>query len=424
MESVIQAVNWFVTLPGPVLMFIIFFILNLLLRMKFTRALRAAFMYAMGLFALSTFAFDVFLGTVGSAASEMINNLGLSMTAVDYGVGVTPIIMGNPLVLMALPIGIVTNIIMLSLRWTKTLDIDIWNIIYFMGAAGVLTYVATQNTVFALLAMMISMIITLKFADWSAPHISKILPKFQGLSFPYLYGVFYTPLAYLFNKLFDKVPFIRDSNLSAADIRKKIGVFGEPGVIGLIVGVLMALFAGYNFANIMLTGIKIGASLHFIPMTMSVLIEGLSETTQVLGDWVQNKFSDREILIGMDGVLPAAEPEALAVGALMAPLAIVVSLILPGNKVLPVGMLSVAFILIGLSMPFFKMNIVKGLLFAIVVIAIELWLGTAMAPYYTELAQAGGVEIPYGATQITNACCAPNLINVKLFELVKGLLGQ
>ena len=108
----------------------------------------------------------------------------------------------------------------------------------------------------------------------------------------------------------------------------------------------------------------------------------------------------------------------------MAPIAIIVSLILPGNTVLPVGMLSVAFILIGLSMPFFKMNILKGLLFSIVVIAIELLLGTIMAPYYTQLAMEGGVAIPYGATQITNACCATNALNVKFFESLAHLIGR
>jgi len=170
-------------------------------------------------------------------------------------------------------------------------------------------------------------------------------------------------------------------------------------------------------------GIKIGASMHFIPIAMGVLIEGLSETTELLAKWAQDKFKDREIYIGLDAVLAAAEPETLAVGVLMIPIAIVVSLILPGNQTLPVGMLSVGFILMALFMPFFKMNILKGLLFSVVVIAIELYIGTAIAPVYTSLAQSAGVEIPYGATQITNACCLPNLVNVELFKWIGSLSG-
>jgi PTS system galactitol-specific IIC component len=402
-------------------MFFIFLIINLLLRMKITRALRSALMYALGLFALTTFAFDVFLGSVGAVASAMIDNLGLSMDTVDFGVGVMPVILNSPIVILSIPVGIGVNILMLALRLTKTIDIDIWNIFYFMGATTVLTYAATDSVLFALLGAAITMAVTLKLADWSAPFIHKALPKFEGLSFPHVYSVFYTPIAYLFNKLFDLIPGIKKSNLSAEGIREKVGVFGEPGMIGFIVGIVMAAFARYNFGDILLTGVKIGASMHFIPITMSVLIEGLSETTEKLGEWVHNKFKDRELFIGLDAVLAAAEPETLAVGVLLAPIAIIVSLILPGNHTLPVGMLSVGFILMALFMPFFKMNILKGILFSVVVVAIELYIGGAIAPVYTELARSAGVEIPYGAAQITNACCIPNLFSVEFFKIIGNL---
>jgi len=423
MDTFLNIVNWVVYLPGPVLMFFVFLFINLLLKMKFDRAFRSSLMYGLGLFALTTFAFDVFLGTVAGVASGMIDNLGLSMNAVDFGVGVTAVILGNPLVILAVPVGILTNIVLLSLKWTKTIDIDIFNILYFMGAAAVLTFEATGNTVFAILAVVLTMAVTLKIADWSAPYIHKVLPKFEGLSFPHVYSVIYTPIAYLFNKIFDLVPAIKNSKLSSEGIREKVGVFGEPGVIGFIIGVIMAALAKNNFANSLMVGIKIGASMHFIPVAMGVLIEGLSETTELMAAWAQDKFKDRELYIGLDAVLAAAEPETLAVGVLMIPIAIVVSLILPGNQTLPVGMLSVGFILMALFMPFFKMNILKGLLFSVVVIAIELYIGTAIAPVYTSLAQSAGVEIPYGATQITNACCLPNLVNVELFKWIGSLFG-
>lgn len=424
MDAFLNVVNWIVYLPGPVLMFFIFLLLNLLLKMKLDRALRSAFMYSMGLFALSTFAFDVFLGTVAGVASGMIDNLGLSMNTVDLSIGTTPAILSNPVAILAIPVGLLTNLVLLTLKWTKTIDVDIWNILYFGGYAAVLTWAATGSTLYAILSVVVTMVITLKIADWSAPFIHKVLPKFEGLSFPHVYSVTYTPIAYLFNKLFDLVPAIKNSNWSADNIRKKVGIFGEPGIIGFIVGVVMAAFARYSFADIFLTGIKIGASMHFIPVTMSVLIEGLSETTELMSEWAQNKFKDRELFIGLDSVLAAAEPETLAVGILMAPLAIVVSLILPGNQTLPVGMLSVGFILMALFMPFFKMNILKGLLFSIVVVAIDLYVGTALAPIYTDLATTtGALDLPYGAAQITNASCLTYLVNTGLFKFIGSLFG-
>jgi len=424
MNVIINAINWFGALPGPVMMFIIFFVVNLILGIKPGKSLRAAFQYAMGLFALSTFAFDVFLGTVAGVGNAMVENLGLKMTAVDFGSGVTPIMLAEPMILWAIPIGIALNFVMILLKLTKTLDVDIYNMLYFWGSAGVLTYYATgKNVLYGVLAIILTGIMTLKVADWAAPHIHKAAPQYTGLSFPYVYSAFYAPVAYLFDKLFDKIPFIRDSKVSAEDIRKKVGVFGEPGVMGFILGMVMAALGGYDFASILQTGIKLGAALYFVPLSTKILIEGLNETTSVLTQFVQSKFKNREIYIGLDGVVAAGSPECLAVGLLLVPIALLVSVILPGNTVLPIGMLSVGFILVALYMPFFKNNILKGTLFCFIVVACELYIGTALAPLYTEIAVAGGVEIPYGAMQITNAANFPNIVCVYLFKLINGIVG-
>lgn len=422
MDYIVSALNWFGQLPGPVMMFLMFLVFNLLLRIPLGKSLRAAFMYALGLFSLSTFAFDIFLGTVVGVGDAMVQNLGLTKTIVDFGTGVTPILLSNPIVVWAIPIGILTNIIMIALKLTKTLDVDIYNILYFWGMPAVLVYVSTGNVVFALLSIVITGILTLKVADWSAPHIHEVMPQFKGISFPYVYSAFYGPVAYWFNKLFDKIPFIRDSNFTAGSIKKKFGVLGEPGLIGFVLGLVMAIMGGYKFTDALMVGIKLGAALYFVPICTKILIEGLNETSSVLTAWVKKHFKDREIYIGLDGVLLSSMPETLAVGLLLVPIALLVAFILPWNQVLPIGMLSVGFILCGIFMPFFKMNILKGALFCVVVVTCELAIGQLLAPYFTQLAISGGATIPYGSIQITNAANVTNLICVKLFEFIQSIM--
>ena len=46
-----------------------------------------------------------------------------------------------------------------------------------------------------------------------------------------------------------------------------------------------------------------------------------------------------------------------------------------------------------------------------------------MAPYFTEIAMTAGAEIPYGSVEITNAANMPNLIFVKLFELISNIIS-
>ncbi|MCI9477875.1 MAG: hypothetical protein HFI21_02600 [Lachnospiraceae bacterium] len=423
MNMVVNALNWFGKLPGPVMMFLLFLVINLILRIGIGKSVKAAFMYALGLFALSTFAFDVFLGTVAAVGDAMVANLGLTKTVVDFGSGVTPVILSNPIVVWAIPIGLALNILMLVFKLTKTLDVDLYNMLYFWGMPAVLVLTATGNVTFAVLYIVITGVLTLKIADWSAPKIHAVLPQYQGLSFPYVYSAYYGPLAYWFNKLFDKVPFIRDSNITADAIKDRLGVLGEPGIIGFILGIVMGLLGGYSIPDALNTGIKLGAALYFVPLSTNILIQGLNETTSVLTEWVKRKFKDREIYIGLDGVVLAGMPENLAVGLLLVPIALLVSLILPWNTVLPIGMLSVGFILVAIFMPFFKMNILKGTIFCVVVVICELFIGQMMAPYFTEIAMGAGYAIPYDSVQITNAANWPNLICVKLFELIQGLIS-
>ena len=56
MNMIIDALNWFGKLPSPVMMFLLFLVINLILRIGIGKSIKAAFMYSLGLFALSTFA--------------------------------------------------------------------------------------------------------------------------------------------------------------------------------------------------------------------------------------------------------------------------------------------------------------------------------------------------------------------------------
>lgn len=423
MHYIVDAINWFGSLPGPVMMFLLFTVINLLLRLGVGKSIKSAFMYALGLFALSTFAYDIFLATISGVGNAMVQNLGLTKTIVDFGSGVTPIIMSHPLIIWAIPVGLGVNILMIVTGLAKTLDVDLYNMMYFWGSVGVLTYVSTNgNVVFAILAIAICGAITIKVADWSAPYIHEALPQLKGLSFPYVYSCFYGPIAYWFNKLFDKIPFLRDSKLSADTVKEKLGFFGEPAVAGFLLGIVMGLLGGYSITDSIVVGIKIGAALYFVPLSINVLIQGLNETTAAITSLVKKKFAGRDILIGLDGVVMSTAPEDLALGLLLIPVAILLSVVLPWNHVLPIGMLSVGFILVAGFMPFFKMNILKGFVFLFVVITCELAIGELMAPLFTQIAMSAAVDIPWGSVQITNAANMPNLLAL-FFGWLQGIIA-
>jgi len=419
-DTIRSFLSWFAFLEAPIMMSIIFVIVNLALRMKPGKAIRSALLYGVGLFGLLTFT-GIFANTIAPLGQALVERTGVQMTAIDYGIGIVGVILSNPSVMLAIPIGIALNVVLLMLGWTKTMDLDIFNILIFWGAPFILVLVDTGSIILATIACILTGAITLKLADWSAPYIHKALPQYKGLSFPHLNAVFWPPLALYINKFFDAIPGFKDWNLDADGIRKRLGVIGDPIIIGLVVGALLAFLAGKDLKDILVTGLSLGAAIHFIPTMIGVLMEGLNATSTVLGNWVRARYPEREIYIGLDAVLTVGHPETLAAGLLLVPLWLLLGIILPGNTTLPFGMLATAYITICLVMPFFRMNVLRGVIMGLVIFAINLYLASMAAPYYTAVAAAG--ELPMGASQVTIACCPLWALAVPFFRFIAGIFG-
>lgn len=284
-----------------------------------------------------------------------------------------------------------------------------------------LVLIDTGSWLLALLAGLITGFITLKLADWSAKHIHKVLPQYTGLSFPHLNAVFWTPFALWMNKLFDAIPGFKDWDIDAKSIKKRFGLVGEPIFIGLVLGGLLAAIAGKNIQEILVAGVSLGATIHFIPVMIRVLMDGLNETSAVLVEWLKARYPEKEVLIGLDAVLTVGHSETLAVGLLLVPIWLLLGIILPGNTTLPFGILATAYITICLVMPFFRMNVLRGVIMGIVIMIINLYLASMAAPYYSAIAASG--DLPLGASQVTIACCPIWAVSVPVFRFIGSLLG-
>jgi PTS system galactitol-specific IIC component len=420
LEFVKSVFSWVAFLPAPLMMILIFLIINLALRMNIGKAFRSALLYGVGLFGLLQFT-GIFVSTISPLSQALVESLGVKMTAIDYGIGIVGVLLSNPSITLIIPIGIVFNLVLLIIGWTKTMDLDIFNIMIFWGAPFILVLIDTGSWLLAILAGLVTGFITLKLADWSAPYIHKAFPQYEGLSFPHLNAVFWTPFALWINRLFDAIPGFKDWNIDAKSIKKRFGIVGEPIFIGLVLGSLLAALAGKNLKEVLIAGVSLGASIHFIPVMIRVLMDGLNATSTVLIEWIKARYPEREVLIGLDAVLTVGHPETLAVGLLLVPLWLLLGIILPGNTTLPFGMLATAYITVCLVMPFFRMNVLRGVIMGIVIFAINLYLASMAAPYYTAIAASG--ELPLGASQVTIACCPIWAVSVPVFRFIGSILG-
>ena len=73
----------------------------------------------------------------------------------------------SPIIAILIFAILITNIVMLILKATDTLDVDIWNY-HHLAIVGIMVFEVTHNIVYAILASIVMAIITFKLSDWTA----------------------------------------------------------------------------------------------------------------------------------------------------------------------------------------------------------------------------------------------------------------
>jgi PTS system galactitol-specific IIC component len=132
------------------------------------------------------------------------------------------------------------------------------------------------------------------------------------------------------------------------------------------------------------------AVLVVLPKVVAILMEGLIPISEGAREYLQKRFPGRDMLIGLDAAVVIGHPANMAIALLGVPIALLLAVVLPYNRMLPFGDLAALpfYILWGVAAA--RGNMVRGLLNAIITIAFILWIGTSLGPLTTELARSAG----------------------------------
>ena len=171
-------------------------------------------------------------------------------------------------------------------------------------------------------AAIINMIIIMVLGDYTAPLVEESL-SMPGVSLPHGFTTAYAPIAMLFNWILDKIPGIRDIDVNTDMLQEKFGVFGEPMIIGTVIGLVIGVLAGYDVTGVLQLAVSLGAVLVLIPRMASLLMEGLLPVSDAASDFVEKRFSNRgKIYIGLDSAVGVGHPVTLAISFVLVPLCI------------------------------------------------------------------------------------------------------
>ena len=153
---------------------------------------------------------------------------------------------------------------------------------------------------------------------------------------------------------------------------------------------------------------------------MQVLMEGLIPFADAVKELLNKKFSGNKFHIGIDAALAIANPSCIAVGILMVPTTIILAMVLPFNRLLPIS--DIAYQAMWLSaypVAFSKGNVVRSYISCVIFTIIMLFVATSLAPVHTALAVAGGYDLA-GAALVSTEDAGTHLLSY-LLSVVAGL---
>lgn len=399
--------NYIVDLGPQVMMPIIITIFGMILGAKFGKALRAGLTVGVGFIGLNL-VIGLLGGSLGPAAQDMVTRLGLNLTVIDVGwPAAAAIAFASRVGALIIPIGLVVNIVMLLTNTTQTLDIDIWDFWHF-AFTGALVTGATGSIMYGIIAAVLNMIIIMVIADLTAPGIEKYI-GLPGVSLPHGFSGAFVPGALVINKILDLIPGINKIEIDTETLQRRFGVFGEPLIIGTVIGIVIGIAAGYNVKGILVLGITLGGVLVLIPKMAAMLMEGLIPISDSAQEFVSKKFKNRgKIYIGLDSAVGIGHPTTLSVSLVLVPITIILAAVLPGNRVLPFADLAVIPFSLVMLMPITKGNVFRTFIIGFINMAVGLLIATNLAPLHTQMAIDANFTMPPGATMISSICDGAN----------------
>lgn len=406
---------------GPtVLLPLVLFFLALFFKVKPAKALRSSLIVGIGFVGIYAI-FDILTSNVGPAAQAMVERTGISLPVVDLGwPPLAAITWGSPIAPFVIPLTMLINVAMLALNKTRTVDVDMWNYWHF-ALAGTLVYYSTGSFVLGLSAAAIAAIVVLKLADWSAPLVAKYF-GLEGISLPTLSSVVFFPIGLLFDKIIDKIPGVNRIHIDPENVQKKMGIFGEPMMVGTILGVLLGIIAGYDFKHILLLGISIGGVMFILPRMVRILMEGLLPLSEAIKKYLNAKYPGRDdLFIGLDIAIAVGNPAIISTALILTPISVFIAFLLPGNKVLPLGDLANLAVMASMIVLACRGNIFRAVITAIPVIVADLWIATKIAPFITGMAKDVNFKMAEGSSgQVSSFLDGGNPFRFWLLEIFNG----
>lgn len=393
MSGIIEFANTYlgkfmdVMIPS-VLMLIVLTIISLIVGVKFSRALEGGIKLAISITAIGA-VMNILTTSFSQALQAFVERTGIELSITDVGwAPLATITWGSPYTLYFLLVMIIVNIVMLLLNKTDTLDVDIFDI-WHLAITGLFAMYMGANLLVTTLLVIFIGVLKIINSDLMKPTFNDLLdaPDENPMTTTHM-NYMMNPIVMLFNKIIDKLfPFLDKYDFDAAKLNSKIGFWGSKSAIGVYLGIFIGLLAGMKIMDTLTLAFTAATCLELFSVIGQWFIESVEPLSQGIADFANKKLGGRTLNIGLDWPFIAGRAEMWASANILAPIMLLIAIILPGNKVLPLG----GIIAMGLTPALLVVTrgrILRMIIIGIFMLPVFLWSGTLIAPYATEAAKS------------------------------------
>lgn len=401
----------------PVVLFIICLIMKVSIKKAFQSALNAG----IGLIGFN-FLIGAYTPIVTPAVQRMVDTTGIKLNILDTGWQATSVVAYSTQVgMIFLGLGLLLQVVLFVTKFTNIfMPSDLWNNYSFM-LWGSMLYIATGNMWLAILLMVVSNFYSLTFSEVLSKRWSTYY-GYPGTTITAPHDVAAVPLALGLDWILNKLG-ANKIKWNPENLQNKLGFLGEATTLGLLLGFILGLAGNFTRLNTLegwgeatTVAVATAAVMAIFPKIGGIFASAFTSITDATRKTAKSSGGkQRNWYLAINDAAGYGEPATLLTGILLIPIIVVLSIILPGNQALPmVDLIAIPYMLQAV-VPISNGNIFKSVITGAIYLVCGLYLVTAVAPIFTEVAISVGVSLPEGAVMIFSLAVLANLLLGGLF---------
>jgi len=400
--------NIFGTFGSGIIIPVILFVLAKAMGVDTKKAFNSALLCGVGLTGFNL-VINSYMGVIAPVVQSMVDNAGVNLPTLDTGWQSTSIIAYSTTVgVLFIGVAIALQIILFLVGYTDVfMASDLWNNYSFM-VWGSMLYALTKNMWLAMALMVVQLFYILLFSEMCAVRWGTYY-EYDGCCMTAPHHLEAFPFAVLMDWILTKLGFNK-IKINAAALQKKLGLLGEPMMIGLFVGLLIGLIgnAPFLFGENALSawGTALGAAINtaaimaVFPKVASIFASAFTSLSDAYKARAAESAKDRRWFLSVNDACGYGETNTLVTGVILIPIMLLLSFVLPGNQILPMADLCALPYMVEVFVCISNGNIAKSLVMGAIWFSLGLIITSQLAPTFTQVAVEAGFQLPQAGVNV------------------------